>query len=62
MFKPPQFAPPKQAAPLLNIHAFLEAQRHERSRAFIVHRSPGNSETTFARTLVEATVKTTQPT
>ena len=51
----PQTAPHQEATPLLDMHAFLEAQRHERYRACIVHGPPDKGKTAFARKLVDAT-------
>lgn len=53
--EPTETAAPKRAAPLLDMSAFLEAQRHERYRAFIVHSPVGKGKTTFARKVAVAT-------
>lgn len=45
---------PKAGRPLVEMHAFLAAQRHERYRAFIVHGPPNKGKTTFARKLAAA--------
>ena len=49
MSEPTENAAPKQTVPLLDMRAFLEAQRHERYRAFIVHGLPATGKTAFAR-------------
>jgi hypothetical protein len=41
--------------PLLDIMAFLEAQRRERFRAFVIHGPPLAGKTRFARKLAETT-------
>ncbi len=43
----------EKTTPLLDMPTFLEAQRHERYRAFVVHGSPTQGKTAFARKLVE---------
>ena len=48
-------AAPKKTAPLVDIHAFLEAQRHERYRAFILHGPPNKGKTAFARKVATMT-------
>ena len=55
MSEPTETAAPTKTAPLLDMHAFLEAQRHERYRAFIVHGPPGKGKTAFARKMAALT-------
>lgn len=44
---------PPDTNSLTDMPAFIEAQRHERYRAFIVHGLPTKGKTAFARKLVE---------